>query len=136
MLAKDVPHKFLTLILLVLTCLPACFSDVSLVLAQVGDTPITWGKFKPYYRPSEKNYDPHILQSEKGLEIKKNILSQYIDQQLLLNLAENLKVTVNNKDLEKHIKASLELRQQKISRSFLKTIISPTTIGKRARETK
>ncbi|OGQ30342.1 MAG: hypothetical protein A3I75_04140 [Deltaproteobacteria bacterium RIFCSPLOWO2_02_FULL_50_16] len=120
MLAKDVPHKFLTLILLVLTCLPACFSDASLVLAQVGDTPITWGKFKPYYRPSEKNYDPHILQSEKGLEIKKNILSQYIDQQLLLNLAENLKVTVNNKDLEKHIKALIGTATAKDFQKLLK----------------
>ena len=81
----------------------SCSPSSSLPLAQVGEERITWEEFKPVYDKTKKNYDPHLLESESGLEIKRNILEQYIDKKLLLNLAKSFNVSISDEELKKYI---------------------------------
>jgi peptidyl-prolyl cis-trans isomerase C len=87
------------LLLIIVSCSPSG----SLELAKVGKISITWQEFRPTLYQAKRNYDPYLFESERGEEIKRNLLKEFIDARLLLNLAQNLKIEVTDKEVEAHI---------------------------------
>ena len=97
--------KMLKILTLSWFCLAlvSCSFDNNLVLAQLGEQKITWGEFREVYERAKNNYDPFMLRSGKGLDIKNQILNQYIDQKLLLNLAQSLKIQIDEQKILEHL---------------------------------